>query len=235
MKKSGLILALFFFAACAIFGYLAASKAGFGTSSADTSSASSSTTLASSQRNYLLIQVDDLGNKSPQLVQVWIVLTYYSDPPQIMFLPLYPSYDSAQNTAIAGAFSMNNSNRLTTKLSEKIASLYKVNVDGYILTDAAGEYSIANWFGIQDIQPNISPAKSDEEKHTILLTSQTFFQNVCAQLKSGGAANEYSSMQWSQLIPGHFQTNLSFEVLISSWDKVIRSTPPQQCEVLSKE
>lgn len=235
MKKSGLVIALFLFAACAIFGYLAASKSGFGSSSADTNSITASTALASSQQNYLLIQVDDLGSTSPQLVQVWIVLTYYSNPPQVIFLPLYPSYDTSQNSDIANSFSMNSSNQLTDKLSKKIASLYKVQVNGYIITDAAGENSIANWFGIAGIQPATTTAKTDDDKHAILLNSQTFFQNVCAQLISGGAANEYSSIQWSQIIPGHFQTNLSFEVLMASWDRVIRSSPPQQCEVLSKE
>ena len=235
MKKSGLVLALIFFAACAIVGFVVASKSGNGLTSATTGSVSADSTLSESQQNYLLVQVDDLSSSSPQLIQIWIVLTYYSNPPQIMFLPLYPTYDASQNDAIAAAFTMNGSNHLTDKLIKKITDLYKVNVDGYILTDAAGEYAIANWFGIQGVQAGTAPAQSDIDKHNILLNSQTFFQNVCGQLKAGGAESEYTAMQWSQIIPGHFQTNLSFEVLMASWDRVIRSQPPQQCDVLSKE
>jgi hypothetical protein len=235
MKKSGLILALIFFAACAIVGYLVASKSSIGSSNNSAGPGNAATALASPQQNYLLVQVDDLSKISPKLVQAWIVLTYYSDPPQIIFLPLYPSYDSKQNSSISSSFAMTGSGKLSDKLSEKIASLYNVKVDGYILTDAAGVSDIANWYGIQGIETGSSPAQSDDEKHILLLNSQTFFQNICAQLKAGGAKNQYTSMQWSQLIPLHFQTNLSFEVLTASWDRIIRSSAPQQCDVHSTE
>jgi hypothetical protein len=235
MKKPALILALFLFAACAGVGYLVASKSNNGSPSAAVSSESAATALASSQQNYLLVQVDDLSQSSPKLIQAWIVLTYYSNPPQVMFLPLYPSYDSSQNSAIASAFAMTSSGDLSDRLAKEISTQYQVKVDGYIMTDAAGVNAIANGYGIQGIQANGIPAQSDDDKHAILLNSQTFFQNVCAQLIAGSAMNQYTSMQWSQLIPGHFQTDLSFEQLVASWDRIIRSSPPQKCEVLSKE
>lgn len=235
MKKPTLVFALLLFAACAIVGFLVASKSNLGSSANNVGSTNAATALASSQQNYLLVQLDDLTQKSPKLVQAWIVLTYYSTPPQIIFLPLYPSYDSAQNASIAGAFAMTGSGSLSNKLAQSISDQYKVKVDGYIATDAAGINAIANWFGIGDIQAGTSVAQSDDEKHALLLNSQTFFQNICAQLKAGAAMNQYTSMQWSQLIPGHFQTDLSFEQLIASWDRVIRSGAPQQCDVLSKE
>ena len=235
MKKPTLIFALFLFAACAIVGFLVASKSNLGSSANNVGSINAATALASTQQNYLLVQLDDLTQKSPKLIQAWIVLTYYSNPPQIIFLPLYPSYDSTQNTSIAGAFAMTGSGSLSNKLAKSISDQYKVKVDGYIATDAAGVNAIANWFGISGIQAGTSVAQSDDEKHALLLNSQTFFQNVCAQLKAGAVMNQYTSMQWSQLIPGHFQTDLSFEQLIASWDRVIRSGAPQQCDVLSKE
>ena len=235
MKKPALILALFLFAACAVVGYLVASKSSIGSSNDNSGPANAATALASPQQNYLLIQVNDLSQPSQKLIQVWMVLTYYSDPPQIIFLPLYPSYDSSQNTAIGNSFALTSSGSLSNNLPKKITEQYKVQVDGYILTDAKGVNAIANWFGIKGIQAVTTAAKSDVDMHAILLNSQSLFQNVCKQLKAGDGLNEYASIQWSQLIPSHFQTNLTFEQLITSWDRVIRSTPPQQCEVLSKE
>jgi hypothetical protein len=235
MKKSGLVFALLLFAACAIVGYLVASNHSTGTTANSAGSVNVATTMASSQQNFLLVQVDDLTQSSPKFIQAWIVLTLYSNPPQVMFLPLYPSYDGTQNSAIASSFAMSSSSALSTRLAQKISEQYKVKIDGYIMTDAAGWNAIANWFGITGIQPSTSPATSDDDKHALLLNSQTFFQNVCAQLKAGNAMSEYTSMQWSQLIPGHFHTDLSFEQLIASWDRVIRSAAPQQCDVLSKE
>jgi len=235
MKKSGLILALILFAACAIAGYLVASRNNLGSSSAAAGSPNVATALASSQQNFLLVQVDDLSQTSPKFIQAWIVLTYHSDPPQIMFLPLYPSYDAKQNSAISSAFSMTNSGELSSQFAQKISEQYQVKVDGSILTDTAGFNSIAKWFGIQGIQVSKTPAQSDDDKHALLLNSQTFFQNVCAQLKSGGAQKQYASIVWSKLIPDHFQTDLSFELLTTSWDRIIRASAPKQCDVLSKE
>jgi hypothetical protein len=235
MKKSGLVFALLLFAACAIVGYLVASNHSSGSATSTAGSGNVATAMAASQQNFLLVQVDDLTQPTPKFVQAWIVLTYYSNPPQIMFLPLFPSYDSSQNAAIAGSFAMTGSGRLSSKLAQKISEQYKVEINGSILTDAAGLNAIANWFGIDGIQPATSPAGSDDEKHALLLNSQTFFQQVCGQLKAGKAMDEYTSMHWSQLIPGHFQTDLSFEQLIASWDRVLRSAAPQQCDVLSKE
>jgi len=120
-------------------------------------------------------------------------------------------------------------------LEQKITEQYKVKVAGYIMTDAPGMNAIANWFGISGIQAGTTPPQSDEQKHAVLLNSQVFFQNVCTQLKAGSAMNEYTSMQWSQLVPSHFQTDIPFANLIASWDRVIRAAAPQQCEVLSKE
>jgi hypothetical protein len=236
MKKSSLVLALLFFAACAIVGYFVASRSNVGkTSAASSSAANQATAMAAAQQNFLLVQVDDLTQTSPKLVQIWIVLTYYSNPPQIMFIPLYPSYDSSQNSAIADAFTLTSAGSVSDRFISKIADLYKVDVNGTIMTDAAGYNGFANWFGITNIQVSAAPAASDDEKHALLLNSQTFFQNVCGQLTAGGASSEFTSIQWSQLVPGHFNTNLSFEVLMASWDRVIRSSAPQVCKVLSTE
>ncbi|NMC83720.1 MAG: hypothetical protein GYA58_00400 [Anaerolineaceae bacterium] len=236
MKKPSLVLALLLFAACAIVGYLVASRSNpTATSAASSSVANQATAMAAAQQNFLLVQVDDLTQSSPKLVQVWIVLTYYSNPPQVMFIPLYPSYDGSQNSTIAEAFTLTSAGSVSERFISKIAELYKVEVDGAIMTDAAGYNGFANWFGISNIQVSTAPAGSDDEKHALLLNSQTFFQNVCGQLTTGNAAGQFESIQWSQLIPGHFNTNLSFEVLMASWDRVIRSEAPQVCKVLSTE
>ena len=233
MKKPTLILILLLFAVCAAVGYIVASKSEIGGSG--NTEVDAETALTSTQQNFILVRVDDLTSSSPKLVEIWIVLTLYSDPPQIMFLPLYPKYDANVNSTLSSAYSINSSGNLSDKLLDKIADEYNITINGYIMVDSNGMDSIASWFGIQGVQASSSPASSDEEIHSILLNSQAFFQNVCLQLKTGGAANQFYSMQWSSLIPEHFQTDLSFEQLIGSWDKVIRSSAPQQCDVLSSE
>lgn len=236
MKKPTLIFILFLFAACAVVGYLLASKSDTGTSiSSSAGQMGDAVSMSSSQQNFLLVRVDDLTASDPQLVEVWIVLTLYSDPPQIMFIPLYPKYDESRNTAVESSFAIDSRGDLSSKLVSKIADLYDVTINGYIMTDAAGMNAVASWFGIDGISAGSAPAQSDADIHAVLLNSQTFLQGVCRQLKDGDGMHQYESMVWSQLIPLHFQTDLSFELFVSSWDKVNRASPPQQCDVLSSE
>jgi hypothetical protein len=236
MKKPTLIFILLLFAACAVGGYLLASKSQLGTSS-NTSVASGNvaTALASQQQNYLLVRVDDLTAADPRIVEAWMVLTLYSDPPQIMFVPIYPRYDAAQDSELASAFALDSQGNMGSKLVAKVSEMFKVTINGYILTDAAGMNAIASWFGIDSIAAGIYPAQSDTEKHAILLNSQTFLQKVCSQIKNGKALQQYASIYWSQLIPNHFQTDMSFEQLTASWERVTHASPPQQCDVLSSE
>jgi hypothetical protein len=235
MKKPTLILILFLFTACAIGGYLAASKINIGSGTTGSGSQAMSTALAASQQNFLLVRVDDLSSASPQLVEAWVVFTAYSDPPQVMFMPLYPSYDASKNKTLASAFAMASNGQLTSRLQETVAKEYNFSLNGNIVVDSTGMNGLAGWFGISGIQVIAAPASSDLETHNILVNSQFFFQNVCAQLKNGQANAQFDSIRWSKLIPAHFQTDLSFEHLMASWDRLLHGAAPQQCDVLSNE
>ncbi len=235
MKKPTLILILLLFAACAVGGYLVASKLNIGSNDAITSNQTLPTALASQQQNFLLVRVDELTSPSPQLVEVWVVFTAYTDPPQIMFMPLYPSYDSEKNKTIMSAFGIDSDGILSKRLSETISKRYNISLNGDILVDSQGMQALSGWFGFQGIEVNSSPARTEEEVHAILLNSQFFLQNVCSQIKAGQATTQFNSIKWSKLIPSHFQTNLSFEHLMASWDRIIHGHVPQSCEVLSNE
>lgn len=235
MKKSTLILILLLFAACAVGGYYAASKIKTGSSVNPSNSSAVSTALASQQQNLLLVRVDDLSLPSPKLIEVWIVFTAYSDPPQIMFMPLYPVYDVTLNSALQSAFGIDSQGNLTNRLVQEIKKQHDTSINGYIMVDTQGMDAIATWFGIEGVQASAIPASTEDEKHAILLNSQFLFQNECAQLKGGASSSQFASIKWSQLIPSHFQTDLSFEQLIASWDKINRGAAPQQCDILSNE
>lgn len=235
MKKPTLILILFLFTACVLGGYWAASKTNIGSGNSSIGPQFLSTALASSQQNFLLVRVDDLASASPQLVEAWVVFIAYSDPPQVMFMPLYPSYDTNKNKTLAAAFTFGSDGKLTSRLQQTIAHEYDFSLNGNIVTDSAGMDGLAGWFGISGIRVNAVPASTDLETHNILGNSQIFFQNVCAQLKSGQANAQFNSIKWAQLIPTHFQTDLSFEHLMASWDRILHGAAPQQCDVLSNE
>lgn len=234
MKKPALILILLLFAACAVGGYLAASKINVGGSNANDSQ-TLSTALAASQQNFLLVRVDDLSSDSPQLIEAWAVFTAYSDPPQIMFMPLYPTYDGQKNKTLETAFGIGSNGMLTSRLRETISKQYNFSLNGQIVIDSTGFEGLAGWLGISGLQVSSIPPSSEEDVHTTLLASQYFLQNVCAQLQGGQAMTQFNNIQWSRLLPAHFQTDLSFEHLMASWDRILHGSAPQQCTVLSNE
>jgi hypothetical protein len=235
MKKPTLIFILILFAACAVVGYLIASKTDLGISANNIGGVNAATALASPQQNFLLVRVDDMNSATPKLVEAWLVLTLYSDPPQIMFIPIYPRYDADQNSSISAAFSLDSQGKLSSMLASKIANMFAVKINGYVLTDTVGMNAFTSWFGINGVSASANPPQTDDEKHAVLLNSQTFLQGFCQQLKHGDGMKQYDSIQWSQLIPYHFKTDLTFEQLIASWDRVNRAAAPQKCDVVSTE
>ncbi len=175
-----------------------------------------------------------MTSASPRLVEAWVVFTAYSDPPQIMFMPLYPSYDADKNKTLNGAFGIDNNGILTNRLQETVIKNFNLTIHGNIMVDTRGMNALATWFGIQGLQTSQNPASSEDEIHAILLNSQFFFQNVCSQLKNGGAVAQFDSIKWSHLIPSHFRPTFPSHSQVS-WDRILHGSAPQQCEVLSSE
>ncbi|KAF0112344.1 MAG: hypothetical protein FD147_217 [Chloroflexi bacterium] len=234
MKKIVLIFVILLFFVCAYFGFNAAAKILPGSDNSQTNT-QTDIAIPSSQRNYLLIHVTDNTVEEPELVSVWVAFVYYSTPPQLMFMPLYPSYDPKIQTNLSQSFQFTTDKNISTKFIKQIEQAYNIKTSGYVLSDNLGVSYSNLWLTGQETQVSTGVAMTDEEKHIIRVNGQTAYQQLCLLFLSGASNSYFSSINWSLLLPDHFSTNLPFETIALTTDQIIRATSITQCDVLSSE
>lgn len=235
MKKSVILIIVLVFIVCAYFGFKAAAKilpANNGTTIADQGSDNSTNVL---QNNYLLVHVSDLTIEDPELISAWVAFVYQSNPPQLMFIQVYPSSNVTVNDKLAQAFSLSSTKELSAKFIKQYNTSFHTQNNGYILIDNIGAGYYNQWLFGQATAIASTPAMTDEEKQALRLSEQASFQQFC-QLVSTGASNSYfSSVNWTLLLPDHYVTNLPFETIALTTDQIAFASSPVQCEVLSAE
>jgi hypothetical protein len=233
MKKLAIVFIIVIFVVCAFFGYKTAASLFQGSQS------SSSTTQVQNniqQQNFLLIHVNDLTLEKPVLISVWVVFIYHSDPPQLMFVPLYPSFDSKVQTRLDDRFGLTKDGKISSSFITQISKSFDMKTSGYVLTDDSGASLFTQWLTNQQEPVAYSPAVTDQEKLAQRMNGQAAYQQFCQLVNSGQVNGYFSAINWSSLlVPKHFVTDISFESMALTSDQIIRATSPVKCDVLSSE
>lgn len=233
MKKLVFFLVVVIFVVSAVLGFQAAEKWGSGRSGQ--AQAFQDIQIASTQKNYLLVHITDLGSGTPQLVSVWGLMVFYSQPPQVMLLPLYPSYDDATSAALGTSFKIDSNGKVSPRFINEIEKRFDLVTTGYITVDNAGLSLFNKWLTQEEVQISAATPSTADEKHIVLLNGQQFFQKACGQFSQQGAKGFMDQIRWMDLIPLHFSTNLSFESIALASDYFKTAGNINQCAVLSDE
>ncbi|PKN99926.1 MAG: hypothetical protein CVU42_06135 [Chloroflexi bacterium HGW-Chloroflexi-4] len=235
MKKIIVPVIIVVFGVCAFFGYKVASKI---LSTRQTSNIQTEQTTdipLVSQSNFIFIHVNDLSLEKPELVSIWVGFVNQSLQSQMMVLPIFPTLNAEVHDQIIQKFSINSENKINQRWINQIQSSFDIKIDGYILTDDIGVGLSNQWItGKESLTTTIS-AKSDFEKHTILVNGQNSWQQFCTLVNTGTANSFFSAINWGLLLPDHFSTNLDFESLTLLADNIVHANGQVQCEVLSNE
>ncbi len=235
MKKIVIPVVIIIFGVCAFFGFKAASKFMAARQSPETQSTAPAEKPTIIQNNYVFIHVNDLTLEKPELISVWVGFVNETTPPQFMFLPLFPAYNAEIHERINKNFGMNADKKVNQRFINQLQSSFDFKISGYVLTDNAGVGYSNLWItGVETPVTSIA-AITDTDKHTLLLTGQTSWQQFCQLVASGTANNYFSAINWGLLLPDHFSTNLDFESLTLLTDQIVHSASPVGCEVLSNE
>lgn len=233
MKKAVFLLVIVIFIVSAVLGFQAAARLSSGQSTQ--TQRNQGLPAPSTQSNYLLIHVNDLSIDHPQLVSVWGLFVFYSNPPQVMLIPLYPTYDDARSTALGSAFKISKDGQVSSRFIDEIEKNYEISTIGYVMVDNSGLSFFNKWITGDEIQiAAVTPLTADE-KHIVLLNSQQFFSMACTQFSRSGVTRFIDKIQWTDLLPIHFSTNLSFESLALAADYFTAAGEIGQCTVLSNE
>ncbi len=233
MKKLVFFLVIVIFVVSAVLGFQAAEK--WSSARSGQVQPSQDNQLSSTQRNYLLIHVNDLSSGTPQLLSVWGLMVFYSQPPQVMLLPLYPSYDDAASAALDTSFKLDANGKISSRFINEIEKRFDLITTGYIAVDNAGLSLFNKWLTQEDVQISAAKPSTSDEKHIVLLNGQQFFQKACSQFSMGGAKGFLDQIRWTDLIPSHFSTNLPFESIALASDYFKTTERISQCAVLSDE
>jgi len=232
MKKIVIVFIILVFVGCAFIGFKTAAKILPNGKSNPLFVQNSSGSTGILQQNYLLIHVNDLTLDNPDLVSVWAVFVYQSKPPQLMFVPLYPSYNADVHNQITQSFSLGKDRVINTKFINQISKSFDIKISGYVLSDNVGVGFADQWLTGQQATVTSTPAATDEEKQAIRANGETSYKQFC-QLVSADIGNSFfSAVDWTLLLPDHFSTNIPFETIALATDQLVRATTPIQCEVL---
>jgi hypothetical protein len=232
MKKLVIIFIIVVFGVCAFFGFKAAAKilpANNGITAGQQDSKQPTPIL---QQNFLLVHVDDLNTNDPELISAWVVFVYQSDPPQMMFVPLYPSLTVDIHDRLKRTFSLNSDNTLNSQFISQVKKSFDIQISGYILSDDVGIGYSNQWLTGQTTTPVSTYANTDEEKLAVRTAGQTVYQQFCQLLSTGASKSYFSAVNWTLLLPDHFSTDIPFETIALSTDKITNASTIQ-CDVFS--
>lgn len=224
MKKAGfLVVLIVVFGTCGWLGFRAAIS---GLGKVNESSSGGAAPTAPPQKNILIVSVDSLGSANPQLVSAWVLFAVSSEPsPSLVFLPVYHMdgrYPQAMHLANSFAF-MRNSEPSDIFQSEMLAYLNIARFDAYVSLDSQAVSVFARLF--PGSQPTHQPFEVSTQDHVLVL------RDICAALEARASATA-ADLNWGEIVPEHFRTEMSFPDFTADWILFTRSQSIPHCEVL---
>lgn len=218
MRKTGIFLALIAFAAFLFLGFQAADLF---PSPEQEQSGDLASEVASVQSNTLLVHVDHLDAEYPSLVSMWVIFTYTADPVSMTFLPIYPTGRNGESD-LAARFALSADLDITPGFLSQVQKDYSIQWDYIVLIDNEG---IAYWNQFIRGNDYAQPAEGN-----ILQPEVDLATDFCASIHENGSGM-LVGLDWSQLIPAHMRTDLAFDQVLTTWDRVRNSG---KCEVFGQ-
>lgn len=225
MKNAFVIfLVIIVFFAFGIVGYLLAVKTG----SSPLGSVNVTENVAGKrQHNLAVIQVDQLDNPEPRLVSVWFMSLYFMDstPPSLAIGQLYPARsDNKMNQSIARSFDLTDAGDLSTGFRRNL-DVYHIDWEGYLLVDSTTMQRVLEWInGPGDYTISLSSG-ADGSASRNQLAGQTC-EKVAGIDRRGG-----TPLEWGDLVPAHFRSNLRMEDALTYWNRVTTASSAS-CQIL---
>jgi hypothetical protein len=228
MKKFFVILVLLvIFVTCAVFGFSSARSTWktISDSPARTSAATTSNPH-DGQHNILVIRVNDLESSNPVLLSAWIFFITYSDPPNMTMKILFPS---SKPDTLSGSFSIDRNGRLSSRFEKEVEKL-NFPWDGYLIMDDQGFQKFSEWILNQPVAIAPHDIRNPPDGFEVFVYDSRQLTALCQNLQ--GASQRQNMLQWREIVPSHFRSNLAFENLILFWDYLTQSGNPPYCEVI---
>lgn len=233
MKNLLIILGILLFISFAFLGFRAA--ANIGNNDSSLYQEVTDLDLTGMQRNYLLVHTNELSSGDSQLIAAWGLFIVYSSPPQVIFMPLYPVTDEKLGKSLVSAFEITEGNNIDFRFIREVEEHYNLTFTGYFMVDNTGLGFFHKWVTGESHQVDSVTTATDDGAHLVIYNRQEFFKKVCIETGKSGFKPIFNKIRWSELLPSHFSTNLSFESIALSEDLLKNAGKIEQCSVLSNE
>ncbi len=178
------------------------------------------------QVNMLIVSIDSFDAERPRLVSAWVLFAVAADPsPSLMFLPVYAEDGRYAGAAHLGEiFALTSTGKPTGEFEKAVLQYIHLDqIDQFVVIDRQGAALFANLF------PNALP--SPQPYQVAALDDHVLIQSLCATLSSRGPGVQLN-IDWAQLVPNHFRTEMDFPTFVANWVKFTSSNAVTHCEVL---
>jgi hypothetical protein len=179
-----------------------------------------------SQQNLLVIHVDELGKPNPKLISVWVVFFVQYDSTFVSFKSLYPDPLAPRPILPVNVFFSMNAEGRPSDAFFKWVEEHRLEWTAYILIDQEGMEQISegtNFPGLDFIIPH-----SKDQLQAVWQQEARLMDHLCTQFLPG---EKKPDIDWDELIPNHFRSDLSFENAILIWDQLQAANTPPNCAV----
>lgn len=190
-------------------------------------------TTTPQQQNFLIVHVDDLSVKKPNLISSWSVFIYPANPPHLMVMPLTPQSEPEKQKDLNKSFKITTDKRLSNIYLSRIEQSYALDFDGYFVVDDTSSNLFTSWL------TGDFPAAMETGMETAIHSNWSYdreasaWSQFCEINISGSAASYFNSINWNQVLPDHFSTNLSFDTITLAIDQIRHAATPPDCDVFS--
>jgi len=188
--------------------------------------------FAETQKNFLLVHINDLDKSSPGVIAIWVVFIDQAESTHLVFMPLFPNSDLKVNTRIARTLGVTRDGLLADRTIRKIENRYNLRTNGYIMVDNKGLISIASNLFDESLTPVVETPQEEDEILRIRAGGKDRFNAFCVSIQQQGGSNILNKISWGELLPSHFSTNLSYEELTFELESLKHSLQIQTCEVI---
>jgi hypothetical protein len=169
------------------------------------------------QKNYLVMDLEQNNGKPVALVSMWVVFIKYQDPAFIMFKPLFPSGNKDQDAELFKHIQVNASGVPTQAFMDYLHNAYQLDLSGYVVVDSSAIATFGQWAG--------DPSSENSNQ----LTTQTI-QSFCGQQDT--SHNLAANLGHMDQLSGHIKTNLDLADILSRWGNANPPGSKPHCEIL---
>lgn len=224
MKKAVfLVLLLAVFCGCLWLGY----RVSIGTLPSIAGTPESAPSQSASQQiNMLVVSIDSFDSPNPRLISAWVLFAVPADPsPSLVFLPVYTQDGRYANAAqLGGVFALTSAGKPTVEFEKAVLETIQLaRFDQYVVLDTQAVSAFTS------LVPGALP--SPQPFQVAVPDDELMIRSLCAAFTNRDA-NTHLEMQWGQIVPEHFRTEMDFPTFTGNWNKFTQSTTVAHCEVL---